>query len=188
MAENIPEGVPATLTAGNTWQWTQRLSDYAPTETGGTWALSYAIAGIGALPWDASWVTDDGAVWTVAIPATSTANLPAGRYEWLAIVTGGGGYAGRRHTPVAGTLLVAANPEQWQQGDRQPWVEKTLAVIEEVLAGRITGDVQAYQIGTRSVTSIPILELYALRTRLQHELQRLRKGTDPVRRIRFGTA
>ena len=188
MAENIPEGVPATLTAGNTWQWTQRLSDYAPTETGGTWALSYAINGVGSLKWDASWVTNDGLAWTVTIPAASTAGLPAGRYQWAAIVTGGGGYDGQRYTPDSGILTIAPNPATAAQGDFQTHAEKALSAVEAVLEGRITADIQAYAIGGRSVTSIPVLELRKLRAQYRDEVWRERHPgqTLPSVNVAFG--
>jgi hypothetical protein len=190
MAEQTPEGVPASLTAGNTWTWYQTLTDYAPSESGGTWTLSYAVAGVGVLKWDPDWVTDDGSRWTVTVPATATAGLAAGRYEWQAIVAGGGGYASQRHTPLRGVLDVQPNPEWAGPGDRQAWAERTLAAVEAVLEGRVTADVQAYQIGSRSVTSIPMAELYTLRTKLQHEVWRLRNPglAGPTRRLAFRPA
>ena len=187
MAQQTPTGEPSTATAGDTWQWIKQLRDYAPTETGGTWTLSYAIAGAGALTWDASWVTSDGARWTVTIPASATAGLPSGGYRWTAIVTGGSGYAGQRWSPETGVVTVVANPALLAAGDVAPWAETQLTVVEAVLAGRITADIQAYTIGGRAVTSIPLAELYALRTKLQHEVYRLRNpGTaGPVRLLRF---
>lgn len=45
--------------------------------------------------------------------------------------------------------------------------EQQLAVIEAVLGGRITADIQAYQIAGRSVTKIPIDELMKMRGMLR---------------------
>jgi hypothetical protein len=47
------------------------------------------------------------------------------------------------------------------------WEERTLAVIEAVLSGRLTADIQSYQIAGRSVTKIPITELLAMRGNLR---------------------
>lgn len=188
MAEQIPTGEPSTVTAGNTWTWTKTFSDYAPSESGGTWALSYAINGVGKLTWDAAWVSDDGQAWTVTIPAARTAGLPAGRYQWAAIVTGGGGYDGERYTPASGILTIQPNPETAAQGDLQTHAEKALAAVEAVLEGRITADVQAYAIGGRSVTSIPVLELRKLRAQYRDEVWRERHPgqTLPSVNVAFG--
>lgn len=45
-----------------------------------------------------------------------------------------------------------------------------LAAINEVLAGRIPKDVESYAIEGRSLTRVPLTELYQIRTRLMHEV------------------
>lgn len=190
MAETVPENEPATATAGNTWTWTKRLNDYAPTESGGTWTLSYIIAGPKALAWNASWVVTSGNTWTITIPASSTASLTAGRYQWSAVVTGGGGYAGQRFTPATGTLVVAANPELLADGDALAFAERNLSAVEAVLEGRITADIEAYTIGGKQVTAIPVMELMQLRSRLRYEVWLLRNPglAGPVRAFAFRRA
>lgn len=135
---------------------------------------------MGSLPWDASYVDTSAGTFAVTIPATATANLPAGRYRWTAIVTGGGGYNGQRFTPESGVLTVTADPSQQGAGDAQTFAEKNLAAVEAVLDGRITADVEAYQIGGRSVTAIPIGQLMALRARLRDEVWRERNPGQPL--------
>lgn len=186
MAETVPENEPTTATAGNTWTWTKRFNSYAPTESGGTWTLSYALAGSRTLDWDASWVTTSGNVWTITIPASKT-SIPAGRYEWTAILTGGSGYAGQRFTPEWGVLTVTANPALLAPGDTVAFAETQLAMVESVLSGRITADVEAYSIGGRQITTIPFAELWALRGRLRSEVWKLRNPglAAPSRLIAF---
>lgn len=47
------------------------------------------------------------------------------------------------------------------------WEERTLAVIEAALSGRLTSDIQSYQIAGRSVTKIPVVELLQIRGNLR---------------------
>ena len=187
MADSVQSGEPTTVTAGNTWTWTRSFPNYAPTETGGTWTLSYAILGADKLVWDASWVSSSGGVWTVTIPAASTTTLTAGTYQWTAILTGGSGYAGQRFTPAAGVFTVAANPATLKAGDTLSSAAKNLALVEAALEGRLTADMQSYSIGGRSVTAIPVSELYALRAQFRNELWRERNPgkAGPVRLVAF---
>jgi hypothetical protein len=48
-------------------------------------------------------------------------------------------------------------------GSFQTFEEKTLAVLETVISGRVTADIEHYQIAGRAVTKIPIKELLELR-------------------------
>lgn len=174
MPPAIPTAVPDTLTIGNTWQWTTTIPDFTPSDDTGTWTLSYVVAGVGLLEWDASWVTVSGGGWAITVPAASTAGLTAGGYQWTAILTGASGYAGQRWTPLTGRVTLVDNPAALEPGDVQNFAEAQLAAIEEVLAGRWTDDLQAYTIGGRSVTLIPVAELWEIRSRLRSELWRAR--------------
>lgn len=187
MAPTIPQGEPATVTAGDTWQWNKNFSDYAPTDGSGTWTLSYAIVGAGAIKWDATYAVASGGGWVVTIPASATEGLAAGAYRWSAILTGGSGYANQRATPESGVFTVTANPALLIAGDTLSFAEKNLAVVEAALTGRLTADMQSYSIGGRAVVSIPIAELYAMRTKLQHEVYRERNPgrSNPVRLVQF---
>lgn len=142
-------------------------------EGSGTWTLSYLFAGVSVLSWDASYAVVSGGGWAVTIPAAAT-SLESGIYRWAAILTGGGTLTGQRTTPLTGTVMVLPNPETVEPGDLQPQAEKDLAAIDAVLSGRMTADLQAYSIGGRSVTLIPIIELRELRNQLRTELWQLR--------------
>jgi hypothetical protein len=52
------------------------------------------------------------------------------------------------------------------------WEERTLAVIEAALSGRLTADIQSYQIAGRAVTKIPVGELLQIRGTLQAKIWR----------------
>jgi len=180
MAPTVPWGVPASARAGDTWLWKVTFPDYPSSEG---WTPKYAIRGKSALTWQAAWATESGGEWTITIPAASTGTLGAGAYEWAAIVTGSATYAGREHTVETGRIEVLPDLEAAVQGDRQPWAEKTLAVIEAVLSGRVTSDISGYTIGGRQVIKMPIDELVRLRTRLRAEVMAVKRGgnlTTPV--------
>lgn len=147
MAPQIPTSVPACPVAGDTWQWTTSFADYPVSEG---WALSYAITGVDALEWDSAWVTDDGSTFSVTIPDEST-RLAAGAYQWAAILTGSGTYAGQRFTGARGLLSVLPDPTDLVDGAGQPYAEKMLAIIETAIAGAAPGALTSYTIGGRSV-------------------------------------
>lgn len=187
MAPTVPQGEPSEVTAGDTWTWLKAFKDYRPTEGAGTWTLSYAIVGPDKLVWDASWVTTGTGDWTVEIPAASTANLLKGTYRWTAILTGGGTLSGDRGTPAAGVFTVLPNPATLKAGDTLSSAAKNLALVEAALEGRLTADMQSYSIGGRSVTAIPVSELYALRAQFRNELWRERNPgkAGPARLVAF---
>ncbi|HNA51079.1 MAG TPA: hypothetical protein PK594_09535 [Mycobacterium sp.] len=188
MAPTTPRGEPASVTAGDTWEWIKDFKDYTPTDGSGTWTLSYAIVGPDKLIWDASWSVAGTGDWTITIPAASTANLTTGTYRWTAILTGGSGFSGERATPDSGVFHVQPNPALLAAGDTLSSAAKNLVVVEAAIAGRLTADMQSYSIGGRSVTAIPMNELMALRTRFREELWRERNPgkVGPVRLVAFG--
>jgi hypothetical protein len=92
------------------------------------------------------------------------------------LVVGSGAFSGRSHTVETGILLVLAHLLTAAEGDRQSYAEKTLAVIREKMAGRITDDIQSYMIGTRQVGKIEIRELMRLEAVFSARVRRERNG------------
>lgn len=135
-----------------------------------SWVLSYAIRGPDAPAWDASWLTTSGAEHTITIPAATTALLTAGRYELTRVWTLSGVI---HHQPVP-PLTVQANPVTAAAGERVSHAERTLAVIEAALEGRLSDDIQFYMIAGRQVQKIPIDELRKLRAAYRLEVYRAR--------------
>lgn len=187
MAPVTPAIEPTVATAGATWTWTLQDPNYPISEG---WALSYAINGAGTLTWSGSWVTDDGATFTVAVPAASTAGLPAGRYEVTRIWAGSGTYSGRVDLVGLPSLVVEANPTTAQPGDRIAFAESNLEAVECAIAARLKGDQpEEYSIGGRSVVKMKLIDLYRVRRSLQDELWKLRHpGQTRQRVIRFVAA
>jgi hypothetical protein len=169
MAVTLPTSPPVSAIAGDTWTWTDESADY-PASAG--WVVAYRIAGPDVLTWNAGWAVAAADTTTVTIPATSTANLRAGAYRVTATYT----LAGVRHSVPLGTMTVEANPDTLAAGDTVGWAERTLAAIEGFLEGHLEGGVQYYMIGTRQVGSIPLPELYAMRSKLRAEVAAKRRG------------
>ena len=71
-----------------------------------------------------------------------------------------------------------------------PDLETLISAIETVISGRISSDVESYQIAGRSITKIPITELIPLRKELKRELSNLQAtariddGLDSKRKIK----
>lgn len=181
MSRTLATTPPTTATAGDTWQWTASSPDFPVSEG---WTLSYVIAGVSVLTWDASWVTDDGTEYTVEVPSTATAVLSPGRYEVTRVWTGTSTYAGQRFTETEAPLTVLADPGAVAPGDRVAFAETNLAAVQAAITARLAGDQpEEYTIGNRSVKRMSLAELYAMRTKLQDELRALRAPATPRRTI-----
>ena len=188
MAPIVPTVEPTTVVAGDTWTWTHQAADFPISEG---WALSYSIRGASALTWSASWVTDDGALWTVAIPAASTASITAGAYVFERHYTGSGTYAGQRFTVELDRLDVDADAATAAAGTLQSLNEKMLAALASLLypSSGVVSDVDSYQIHGRAITKMSRLDLqkwydiYAARVKREQS-----GGRNPSIRIAFGNA
>lgn len=164
MPPSIPTAEPERFTAGDTVSFTLSLGDY-PASAG--WALSFHVKGVRGLNVNA---TPQGDSFLVTLPAASTAMLPAGAYQWATVVK----RDLERYTVREGALVVDPDVASATDGALQPHAEKALAMIEAVLEGRLTADVQSYQLAGRLLTKIPILELKQLRREYRAELWRKR--------------
>src|SRR5262249_44312146 len=78
---------------------------------------------------------------------------------------------------IAGDELVIniePNVATAAAGAFNTWEEQTLAVVEAAIAGRLTSDIQAYQIAGRSVSKIPIEDLRRIRGELKAAIWRIK--------------
>ena len=165
----IPLCEPDRVVAGDTWKWTRALAEYPPSEG---WALSYSIRGLSVLLDADVTVTPGVADYSVVVAANKTAPLLPGTYRWAAFVT----KAGERYTADEGVLVVERNLSTAAASDALSHAEKMLPIIEAVLAGRATADIENYQINGKLVTKIPIAELKKLRKQYRSEVWRQRNG------------
>ena len=165
----IPTCEPDILRAGDTWKWTKALAEYPPSEA---WVLSYSIRGASVLL-DADVVVTPGVSnYAVAVAANKTAPLLPGTYQWAAFVT----KAGERFTADEGVLVVERNLSTAAAGDALSHAEKALPIIEAALAGRLTADIESYQINGKAVVKISIPDLKKLRKQYRTEIWRQRNG------------
>lgn len=156
MAPTIPTTEPTVITAGETSKWTISPAEFPTSES---WTLEYLFRGAGA-NLDVEAEPQDGGGYLVTLPAEKTANLSAGTYQWTCRATKDG-----EVFPVrSGVLEVRADPADQEDGDAETHAAKGLRLIESAIEGRITADHEAYTIGPRSITKIPIAELVRLRS------------------------
>lgn len=184
MAPTIPVGELTSARAGDSWIWKQSFPEYPVSEG---WALAYAFKGPGELATASGDVVDDGnATYTVTIPASRTASLDRGTYQWVATMTGSGTYAGRRDTVSSGVIDVLADLPTADASSVLSPDERLLNAIDDVIYGRVTDDVQEITIAGRSIVKIPITELLALKSKLERRVWRLRNpGRSAVARVVF---
>lgn len=177
MAPTIPTTEPTTLVTETTWKWNPAPAQY-PAADG--WSLSYRLVGQTTIEIAA---TNTGSAFEVVVGKAKT-QIPAGTYT----LTGFAELAGERYQVNRTTVTVIDSGLSAQKGeDRRAWCEKTLEIVEAVLTGKVSSDVAEYSIAGRSVKSLSMTELWALRASLRQELYTLRTGkrSQPMR-VRFG--
>jgi hypothetical protein len=165
----IPTIEPEIARAGDTWKWTRSFADYPVSEG---WALSYSFRGASVLLDADVTIQANVADWSVSVTAAKTAPLIPGTYHWAAFVT----KAGERYTADEGVLVVERNLSTAAAGDALSHAEKMLPIVEAVLSGRVTADIENYQINGKLVTKIPIAELKKLRKQYRSEIWSQRNG------------
>lgn len=131
--------IPQTLTAGDTWSWTDSLSDYqAP-----TWTLVYHFRGPQDLTLSAS---DSGSDHAFSAAAATTADYKPGAYDWIARVNDGTTYT----TIAQGKVTVAPNLATAKYDYRSFW-RRVLDELEPVILGRAGTDQLSMSIAGRSL-------------------------------------
>jgi hypothetical protein len=173
--------IPASLTAGDTWEWERSLPDH-PASDG--WVPSYAIVGALKLTWDPAWATAEGALHVVTVPMAKTAELGAGGpVRFVEMVT----LSGVRKTLGTFERVVAPDPAGYEAGDGISWARRMLKVVDDFLEGHLADGVQYQIIGTRQLQHIPLPELLQFRRDLKAQVAReMGRGNGPLGRpIRF---
>lgn len=145
--------MPESFYAGESLSLDLSFSEYRADDG---WTLTVYIAGKSV---GVATGTANGSRFSVSFAATTTADLEAGNYVWRAIAS----KAGVTAIAGSGTVKVVANIAKATAGAMQTFEERMLGVVEAVLEGRITQDIEAFQIAGRAVTKIPVRELVQLR-------------------------
>lgn len=156
---------PGQMVAGDTESYIRSLADY-PASAGWGYTIYFA----GPVNFNVA-STPSGDDFPVTIAATVTAALAAGNYPFIERVKKGS----EEHT--VGTGVLDLLPNLAATGiDARTHEEKTLAVIEAALSGRLTSDIQSYQIAGRAVSKIPIAELMKMKGYYRAIIHRTKTG------------
>lgn len=183
MAPSIPTSPPAYLIAGTTWQWTQKLYDQVSGDeftTADAGTVKLHLNGKTSLEFSAS---DNGdGTWLFSLAPTATPGtddiLLDGTYRWHILGT----LATKVYSLGFGTVEVIGYPDTAPASDNRLHAEKMLALIEAELQARILGTGsghEAYQIGSRSITKLSIIDLQKLRNQYAAEVVAAKYGKLP---------
>ena len=154
MAMNIPQ----TLTAGDSWSWTDSLADHpAP-----TWTLTYYFRG--PQPFNIA-ATPSGADHLSVATAAVTAAYKSGAYDWIARVVSGSTVV----TVDAGRLAVAANLANVANEFRSFW-RQVLDELEPVILNRASTDQLSMSVAGRSLSRMSWSELLSVYDRAKLEV------------------
>lgn len=151
----IPLVFPPFFTAGTTFKLDRQFRDYPAAD----WTYTLYLAGYSVLN-QAATADADGITQHIVIAASATAALLPGSYRYIGRLSATDGEV---FDIEEGQIVVQADIATQVAGDAVTHAEKTLAVIEAAIGGRLTKDIEHYSIAGRSVSKIPISELVKLR-------------------------
>jgi hypothetical protein len=178
LAPQIPANEPISIVAGDTVVFTKVLADYSVVDG---WAMKYRLfgpMGIGAAPIVDKTITPVPIVnglWQITFaPADTSAVVADASYRLVGQVS----LSGETHTIYDATLRILANPITATPTNLLSHAERTLAIIEAKIEGRMTADMEHYQIDGK---------LVRLRARYRFEVWRQRNPgvAAPQRLVRF---
>jgi hypothetical protein len=169
----IPDTVPDHFPAGTTVRFTRSLDDFSPSDG---WGYTIYLNGLTQKFSKAATVLDN--IFQIQFVPSDTASLNPGPYRYAERLVNDGSVdstlTGETYDITGDELVINIEPNvaSAAAGVFNTWEEKTLAVIEAVLAGRVTADVQSYQIAGRSVTRHTFAELRTMRGELKAAIWR----------------
>lgn len=157
MAPSIPSVEPDYFSAGETTQWSRTFANY-PATAG--WAVTYYFAGADVFQ-VAGVASGDG--FTFTLGAQDTSGKKPGTYQFRAYAEQNAGATLQRYLLKIGTVQVLPDITAATPGDFQTHEERTLAILVAALEGRLTADIEDYQVAGKSVRKIPVVELRRLK-------------------------
>jgi hypothetical protein len=164
MGIETPDKLPQVFSAGETVQYRRFVPDYLPSEG---WSLSLHLNGALATLHKTS--VADGDAYLVTIDPTDA--LPPGDYRYMERVTNAA--TGEVHRVGNGVVNIELDLAVASAGACISHAERTLAIIEQQIEGKLSDDLASYSIGGRIVSKIPIDELKKLRAQYRAEVYRL---------------
>jgi hypothetical protein len=163
----VPDVIPDHFPAGTTVKFTRSLDDYLPSDG---WAYTIYLNGLTQKFNKAASVVDN--IFQIEFVPSDTASLNPGPFRYAERLTNSG--TGEVYDLTGDELVVNIEPNVGSAaaGAFNTWEEQTLVIVEAAIAGRLTSDIQAYQIAGRSVSKIPIAELRTIRGELRAAIWR----------------
>lgn len=179
------------MTAGDSVSFAKSSADCSPSDG---WTLAYRLFGpVGAaapaLIDVACTVAEDGGGWTVTIPASATTSVVGdGTYRLTGRATKA--TTSEALTLYNGTLRVLANPLSATPSTLVTHAERSLALIEQAIEGRLPADMEHYQVDGKAVGKIQMRDLMKLRAYYRSQVWKLRNPGQaaPRRLVRFSGA
>jgi hypothetical protein len=174
MASRLTE-VPERINAGTSVELTLGYPDY-PADDGWTLVLYFNGTTANSVTINGADVVANGKNFDVTITAAKTSTMGTGApadgsgLKWIARVTKGS------IIKDADEGDVIVDPDPATAGAYQSQAEKDLAAINAVIAGRITSDLESYQIGGRALTKTPLKNLLVLRSSLEARVNAEKRG------------
>jgi hypothetical protein len=163
----IPDSVPDHFPAGTTVKYTRTLADFQPSDG---WTYTIYLNGLTQKFSKAATVLNN--IFQIVFLPADTASLNPGPFRYAERLVNSG--TGDVYDITGDELVINIEPNVGTAaaGAFNTWEERTLAVVEAAISGRLTADIQAYQIAGRSVSKIPIAELRTIRGELRAAIWR----------------
>ncbi|MGH9780719.1 MAG: hypothetical protein ACRD33_02765 [Candidatus Acidiferrales bacterium] len=164
----IPDVVPDHFPAGTTVKFTRSLDDFSPADG---WTYTIYLNGLTQKFQKAATVLDN--IFQVEFVPADTASLNPGPYRYAERLSNDGSVdatlAGEVFDITGDELVINIEPNvaSAAAGVFNTAEERMLAIVEAAISGRLTADIQSYQIAGRSVSKIPIAELRQIRGELK---------------------
>jgi hypothetical protein len=157
----IPDVVPRNFPAGITVKFTRSFGDFQPSDG---WAYTIYLNGLTQKFNKAATILDN--VFRIEFVPSDTASLNPGPFRYAERLSNSG--TGEVYDITGDELVINIEPNVGSAaaGAFNTWEERTLVVVEAAIAGRLTSDIQSYQVAGRSVNKIPIAELRQIRGQL----------------------
>lgn len=187
---SVPTWEPTRLTAGDRWIWERQ--DLTGTYPASSWTLAYAL--VSPDKQIALTATPSGDHHRIDVPASVTADYPAGTYAWQAYVTDGSD----RRTIGTGTIKIKPDLAAAIHGkDTRSFAKQRLAILEKALLAR-DPSIANYSIssagGSRSIAYQSLAEVrqeydrVRLQVRREEQAERVAQGLFARRGVlvRFG--
>ena len=148
-------------------KFTRTLDDFQPSD-----GWTYAIYLNGLTQKFNKGATVLNNIFQIQFLPADTAALNPGPYRYAERLTNS--VTGDVYDVTGDELVINIEPNvsSAAAGVFNTWEERTLAIVEAAISGRLTADIQAYQIAGRSVSKIPIQELRQIRGELRAAIWR----------------